>query len=174
MTLFVEYNIVVKANTETVADNGFFSVQDSNQQSTSYNSNSANSDLSNPAVKRIDLSALPTPYATPSSTRTYTLDLESLQLDFLQMLHIKSDSYFLYSLADTLVNLNSSDRQLARSFFLDTGPKPSSFVFTPDVPFPKFIRVINPLELNGGGDGNSVDDTPITISIYMITTTPDS
>ena len=78
--------------------------------------------------------------------------------------------YFLFLIitADTATNLDLATRKLVRVSLEDYGAQPNTLVFTPDVPLPRFIRIINPLEVNGGGTGNDVSDIPIIVSVILI------
>lgn len=164
MTTTVEYNIITKADVNLIGDPAYYSTQDSYQQQTSYNNGGSDTTLS---VKRLDLLLKPTLMSAPVASRIVDINLDTLQVDYLRILHIKCDKYFLFSSADTVANLNSKPRELMKVLFKDygtyfTGP------WTPDEPLPKAIRLMNPLDINGGGTGNDVSDTPILVQVHMI------
>lgn len=164
--LNLKYSITFSAATKVIDNNAEFSSEDIAQQQLQFNSNS----LFNSAAKRIELQLYPTPYLTPSINRVYDLDLNSFKVGFIRMLYLKSETQFLYSTADTSLNLNTAPRELTQCCVIDKGVMPSPSIFTPDIPYPKFLRLINPLEINGGGNGNSDADIPILVSIFIITT----
>lgn len=168
VTTNIQYKLLFNSSTKVVDTAGELSAEDTIQQQTQYCSNA----LEDAGSKRIELFLLPTPYATPLSTRVYDVNLELLQTGFVRILHIKSDHPFLYSYADSTANLNAANRTLAKSFVLDKGTMISPSIFTPDQPYPKYIRLINPLEINGGGTGNDPDDEPILASIFLLCTPP--
>ena len=166
VTTNIQYKLLFKSSTTVVDSLGELSAEDTIQQQTQYCSNS----LEDAGSKRMEVFLLPTPYSTPLTTRVYDINLELLHAGFIRILHIKSDFPFLYSYADSTANLNNAKRTLAKSFVLDKGSMISPSIFTPDQPYPKYIRLINPLEINGGGTGNDPDDTPILASIFLVCT----
>lgn len=169
--LNLKYSVTFSASTKVIDNNGEFSSEDLAQQQLQFNSNS----LINSAAKRIEVSLLPTNSSTPTSTRVYDIDLDNLNIGFIRMLYIKAEAQFLFSVSNTLVGLNTSPRLLTQCYVLDQGPMPPLNLLNPDNPYPKFIRLINPLEINGGGSGNSDSDIPLLTSVFLITTpkTPD-
>jgi len=164
--LNLKYSITFSAATKVIDNNAEFSSEDIAQQQLQFNSNS----LINSAAKRIEIQLYPTPYLTPSIHRVYDLDLNSLKIGFLRMIYIKSETQFLYSTADSLINLGTAPRELTQCYVIDKGFMPSPTIFTPDIPYAKFIRLINPLEINGGGSGNSEADIPILVSLLIVST----
>lgn len=164
--LNLKYNITCNASTKVIDGGGEFSSEDSVQQQLLFNSNS----LLQSAASRIEVQLLPTLSSTPSNNRIYDIDLDALNIGYLRFVYLKSDSQFLYSSADTLTNLNTSVRLLTQAFVLDRGVMPPLNVFAPDEAYPKYIRLINPLEVNGGGTGNNDADIPIIVSILTVNT----
>lgn len=162
----LKYTLTFSSTIKLIDDSGELSNEDSIQQQSSFASNS----LSNATVKRIDISALPTSYKTPSATRVYDIDLNKLHVSYIRILHAKCNKQFLLSFADTPENLNIAPRTLVRDYVLDAGVEPNFQLFTPDLPTPKYIRIINPLEVNGGGNGNDPNDIPILISLFLVCT----
>lgn len=164
--LNLKYAITFSSTTKQVDPSGELSNEDSIQQQSNFSSNS----LNQATVKRIDISALPTSYKTPNASRVYDIDLQKMQAKYLRILHAKSNSQFLLSTADTPENLDLAPRSLVRDFVLDSGVQPNPTLFVPDLPYPKYIRIINPLEINGGGNGNNPDDAPILVSLFIVCT----
>lgn len=164
--LNLKYSVTFSAATKVIDNNGEFSSEDLAQQQFQFNSNS----LINSAAKRIEVNLLPTNYLTPTSTRVYDLNLDDLNIGFIRMLYIKAEAQFLFSVANTITGLNTAPRLLTQCYVLDQGTMPPNNLLIPDNPYPKFIRLINPLELNGGGSGNSDADIPLLVSIFIITT----
>lgn len=164
MSTTVEYNIITKADVNLIGTPAYYSSQDSYTQQASYNNGAADPTL---VVKRLDLLVKPTPSTAPIAARVVDIDLESMKTDYIRIIHVKSDKYFLYSQGDTLVNLNAAPRELIKVAFKDFGPYISTFV--PDQGHPKFIRIMNPLNINGGGSGNDVEDEPILVQVHLIT-----
>lgn len=164
MTTVVEYNIITKADVNIVGEPAYYSSEDSYQMQASYGNGGADPTLS---VKRLDLLLKPTLSSAPVASRIVDINLETLQVDYLRILHIKCDKYFLFSYADTLSNLNAKPRELMKVCFKDYGTYPD-VIWTPDEPFPKVLRLINPLDINGGGTGNDVTDEPILVQVHMI------
>lgn len=165
-TLNLKYSVTFSASTKVIDNAGEFSSEDLAQQQFQFNSNS----LINSAAKRIELNLLPTNYLTPAVTRVYDIDLDSLNVGFIRMLYIKAEAQFLFSVSNTLVGLNTAPRLLTQCYVLDQGTMPAPNLVIPDNPYPKFIRLINPIEINGGGSGNSDADIPLLTSIFIITT----
>lgn len=164
-TTVLEYTVITKADFGVVSDNAYLSVQDSVQLQTSYGNGGTDATLSQ---ARVDVLLKPTPFAAPLANRIVDIDLDQMEVDYLRLLHIRSDKYFLYAHADTLSNLGGTARELSNVVFKDFGPYVDPLGgFTPDLPYPKFIRLINPLEINGGGTGNDVSDEPILVSVFM-------
>jgi hypothetical protein len=166
--LNIKYTITFSSTNKLIDPSGQLSNEDSTQHQSQYSSNN----LINAGSKKIEVIAFPTNSSVPNAGRIYDLNLESLQVKYLRILHIKSPNQFLVSTSDTLENLISAPRTLARDFVLDAGERPDPNVFTPDLPFPKYIRLMNPLEINGGGTGNDPSDVPITISLFIVSTNP--
>lgn len=164
--LNLKYGITFNASTKVIDNAGEFSSEDSIQQQLLFNSNS----LLQSAASRIEVQLLPTPFGTPSNNRIYDIDLDALNIGYLRIIYLKSDSQFLYSTSNTLTNLNTSVRTLGQAFVLDRGVMPPLNVFIPDEMYPKYIRLINPLEINGGGTGNNDADIPIIVSIFTVNT----
>jgi hypothetical protein len=164
--LNLKYAITFNASTKVIDNAGEFSSEDSVQQQLQFNSNS----LLQSAASRIEVQLLPTPYLTPSNGRVYDIDLDALNIGYLRTLYIKSDNQFLFSMANTLSNLNTQLRTLGQAFVLDRGVMPPLNIFVPDEAYPRYIRLMNPLEINGGGTGNNDADIPITVSIFIINT----
>lgn len=162
--LNLQYNITTSADTNTVATTGDYSIADSLQSQINYNTNS----LVDPTAKKIEIAAYPTPYSAPVSNRIYDIDLDQLQLKYLRLISATSENQFLISTADTETNLDLATRKLVRVTFQDYGAQPNTAVFTPDVILPRFIRIINPLEVNGGGTGNDASDVPIIVSVILV------
>jgi hypothetical protein len=164
--LNLKYSITFNASTKVIDNAGEFSSEDHVQQQLLFNSNS----LLQSSASRIEVQLLPTPYNTPSNSRVYDVDLDALNIGYLRIIYIKCDNQFLYSLADTLTNLNTAPRTLSQAVVLERGVMPPLNVFVPDEPYPKYIRLMNPIEVNGGGTGNNDADIPITVSIFCIAT----
>ena len=161
----LEYTITTTADYGIVSDNAYSSIQDSVQLQTSYGNGGSDLTLSQ---ARVDVLLKPTPFAAPLANRIVDIDLEQMEVDYLRLLHIRSDKYFLYSHADTLSNLGGTARELSIVVFKDFGPYVDPVGgFTPDLPYPKYIRLINPIEINGGGTGNDITDEPILVSVFM-------
>ena len=174
MTTFVEYNIITKADVKIVGTPAYYSSEDNYQQQTSYNNGGNDPTLS---VERLDLLIKPTLSSAPNVNRIVNINLDELQVDYLQILHIKCDKYFLFSFADTLTNLQNKPRELVKVVFKDYGTYPAAITqagWTPDVPYPKHLRLMNPLDINGGGSGNDSSDIPIHVQVHMITKKFDS
>lgn len=164
--LNLKYSITFNASTKVIDPPNEMSSEDSVQQQVMFNTNS----LINSEVHRTELALLPTPYQTPNAARVYDINLESIHSGYLRVLYIKSEAQFLYSTSDTSTNLAAAPRSLVRLIALDRGCMISPNAFTPDIPYPKFIRLMNPLEVNGGGDGNNGSDTPLIVSVFAIIT----
>lgn len=162
--LNLQYNITTSADTNTVATTGDYSIADSLQSQISYNTNS----LINPSAKKIEIAAYPTPYTTPLADRVYDINLDELQLKYLRLISATSENQFLISMSDNLTSLDLANRLLTRVNFNDFGPQANTNIFNPDTPLPRFIRIINPLEINGGGTGNDTNDIPIIVSVILI------
>lgn len=165
--LNLRYDITTSADTNTVATTGDYSIADSLQSQISYNTNS----LVDPTAKKIEIAAYPTLYQTPTADRVYDIDLDSLQLKYLRLISATSENQFLISMAPTAEDLDTGAtaiRTLNRVYFNDFGAQPNTAVFMPDISLPRFIRIINPLEVNGGGTGNDVSDIPIIVSIILV------
>lgn len=161
----LEYTIITKADFTVVSDNAYFNMEDSVQLQSNFGNSGTDITLSQ---ARIDVLLKPTPYSTPLADRIVDIDLEQMEVDYLRLLHIRSDKYFLYAHADTLSNLGGTARELSSVIFKDFGPYVDPLGgFTPDLPYPKYIRLVNPLEINGGGTGNDVTDEPILVSVFM-------
>jgi hypothetical protein len=161
-----KYGITFNASTKVIDAAGEFSSEDSIQQQLLFNSNS----LVNSAACRIEITAMPTFYLTPANLRIYDVDLDALNIGYLRALYIKSDKQFLYSTASSLSALNNATRQLAQAVVLDRGIMPPLNVFVPSDTYPKYIRLINPIEINAGGTGNNDSDVPIIISLFIVNT----
>lgn len=164
--LNLKYSITFNGTTKIIDAPNEMSSEDSIQQQVMYNTNS----LINSEVHKTEVALLPTSYATPNASRIYDINLESLHAGFLRVLNIKSEAQFLYSTADTINNLANAPRTLARLFAIDRGHMVTPSAFTPDIPYPKYIRLMNPLEVNGGGDGNSLTDIPLIVSVFAVVT----
>jgi hypothetical protein len=164
--LNLKYSSTFTATTKVIDSAGEMSSEDVIQQQVQFNSNS----LSNSEAKRMELALLPTPYNTPNAYRIYDINLEVQQSGYIRTLFIKSEKQFLYSTADTVSNLPMAARTLARLFAIDKGAMVPSSAFTPDIPYPKHIRLMNPLEVNGGGSGNDSTDIPIIVSVFIVVT----
>jgi len=162
--LNLQYTLTVAADTNTVATTGDYSIADALQSQISYNTNS----LVNPTAKKIEIAAYPTPYTSPIAGRIYDINLDDLQLQYLRVISATSESQFLISTADNAVNLDTAARTLTRVVFNDYGTQPNTLVFTPDAALPRFIRIMNPLEVNGGGTGNDTSDIPIIVSVILV------
>lgn len=167
-TLNLKYNVTFTGTTQVIDILNEMSSEDVVQQQVQYNSNS----IENGEVHKLELALLPTPYQTPNADRIYDIDLESLQAGFLRAIYIKSERQFLCSSSDTLTNISSATRTLVKLYAIDRGVMVTPSAFTPDLNYPKYIRLMNPLEVNGGGDSNSSTDTPILVSVFMIITPP--
>lgn len=165
-SLNLKYNLTFNASTKLIDIAGEFSSEDVIQQQVLFNSNS----LVNAAAKGIEIPLYPTPYLTPSNNRIYDIDLDALNVGYIRIVYIKAEAQFLYSTSNSLLGLNSAPRTLAQAYVLDKGNMPSPSIFTPDEIYPKFIRLINPLEVNGGGSGNSLNDIPLLVSCFIVTT----
>lgn len=164
MTTVVEYTIITKADVNVTGNPAYYSAEDSYQQQTSYGNGGADPTLT---VKRLDLLIKPTLSSAPLASRIVDIDLDLLQVDYLRILHIKCDKYFLLSTADTVGNLTGKARELTKVMFKDYGPLFTG-PYTPDEPYVKAIRLMNPLDINGGGSGNDVTDEPILVQVHMI------
>ena len=75
------------------------------------------------------------------------IDLDNLNIGFIRMLYIKAEAQFLFSTASSIALLNTATRNLAQSYVLDTGIMPALNRFVPDIDYPKFIRLMNPIEI---------------------------
>jgi len=164
--LNLKYNVTFTGTTQVIDPPNEMSSEDVVQQQVQYNTNA----IINGEIHKAEVALLPTPYMTPITDRVYDINLELLQAGFLRSVYIKSEYQFLYSTADTLGNLATAPRTLARLYAQDRGVMVTPAAFTPDIAYPKFIRLMNPLEVNGGGDGNSATDTPIIVSVFMVVT----
>ena len=164
--LNLKYSVTFTGTTKVIDVNNEMSSEDTTQQKVSLNTNA----IEDGGVHKLEVPLLPTPYATPSASRIYDINTESFQAGFLRSIYIKSESQFLYSVADTANNLITAPRTLARLYSIDRGTMVTPSAFTPDQPYPKYIRLMNPLEVNGGGDGNSTTDTPILVSVFIVVT----
>jgi len=162
--LNLQYSITTNADTNTVATTGDYSIADTLQSQISYNTNC----LVDPTAKKIEIAAYPTPFSNPTADRVYDINLDDLQLKYLRILSATCENQFLLSMADNAVNLATANRTLTRVSFIDYGAQVNTLVFTPDVALPRFIRLMNPLEVNGGGTGNDTTDLPIIISLFLI------
>lgn len=163
-----KYSTTFTATTKVIDGSGEMSSEDVIQQQIQFNANS----LVNSEAKRIELALLPTPYSTPTADRIYDINLELQQAGYVRAIYIKSEKQFLYSTADTIANLATAPRTLARTFIIDKGTMVTPAAFTPDLPYPKHIRLMNPLEVNGGGTGNDPTDTPVIVSVFIVVTPP--
>jgi hypothetical protein len=164
--LNLSYSITFKASTKVIDNQGEFSSEDLIQQQLQFSSNA----LINSAAKRIEISLLPSSYTTLNPLRVYDIDLDSLKVGFIRAIYIKSEKQFLYSTASTPSLLDTQDKILSQCLVLDRGVMPSPSIYVPDEIYPKYIRLINPLEINGGGTGNSIEDVPIIVSAFIICT----
>lgn len=164
--LNLQYSTTFTATTKVIDGGGEMSSEDVTQQQIRFNANS----LGASEAKRIELALLPTPYMTPNSNRIYDINLESQQVGFLRTLFIKSEKQFLYSTANTIANLANTPRTLGRLFILDRGVMVAPSAFVPDLPYPKYIRLMNPLEVNGGGTGTDLTDIPLIVSVFLVCT----
>jgi len=165
-TLNLKYTVTFTGTTKVIDANNEMSSEDVVQQQVQYNTNA----IDNGEIHKVEVALLPTPYQTPTVARVYDINLESLQAGFVRSIYIKSELQFLYSTADTVANLATAPRTLARLYAIDRGIMVAPTAFTPDIEYPKHIRLINPLEVNGGGDGNSTTDTPIIVSVFIVVT----
>lgn len=164
--LNLKYSITFSASTKVIDNAGEFSSEDIAQQQLQFNSNS----LINAGAQRLEINLLPTLTSTPNSSRVYDIDLDNLNIGFIRMLYIKAEAQFLFSTASSTTLLNTATRTLAQSYVLDTGIMPALNRFVPDLAYPKFIRLMNPIEINGGGSGNSDADIPLLVSLFILTT----
>ena len=167
MSIVVEYSIITKADSIIKDSLGFYATNDSYQQQAQYNNGGTDPTV---GVKRLDFLLKPTSFSNPSANRIVDIDLSAMKVDYIRILHAKCDKYFLMSTSDTAAGLNTAPRELTTVLFKDFGvAPPTQSTFTPDVPYPKFIRLMNPIELNGGGSGNDNSDTPIMVSLHLVT-----
>ena len=165
MNTYIEYTIITKADIQGVDATGSFSTQDSYQQQSSFNN--AGSDRT-AVLKRLDLLVLPTSSSGPIASRVIDINLETMDVDYISILHVKSEAQFLFSASDSLNNLNATPKELAKVLFKDYGRRPNQ-IYTNDLGYPKYIRLINPIEINGGGSGNDNTDIPIYIQLHLVT-----
>jgi hypothetical protein len=164
-TTTVEYTIITKADVQGRDSIGHWSTQDGYQQQSSFNNGGTEDNL---VVKRLDLLLKPTFYRNPLLERVADIDLSSLDVDYIRILHIKSNKQFLFSFSDNFAELPLVSPELQRVVFKDYGKKPG-IGFEPTVAYPKIIRLMNPLEVNGGGSGNDITDKPIIVQVHLIT-----
>lgn len=165
MPLYLEYSVILKADNAIKGLNGASSTSDSIQQQSSFNNSGTDK---NAVVKRLDVMLLPS--LPETKNREVIIDLSSLSLEYIRILHIKSESQFLYALEEEEEKVKEAPLELTKVLFIDKGNVYNPTVYAPQKRVPKYLRISNPLIINGGGDGQSVGDIPIYVSITIVST----
>ena len=158
MTLNITYEVTLKSDVILTDTSKVFSNNDSLQLTSKY----SNNNIPNVSTKRLDIMLLPNPSINGDPDKEITIDLESLGVTSIKILHLKSLNNFYYKTGQSLTELNTINYERGKVIFKDYGDIVSPDNYTPPSPTPKFMRLMNPSNLNTGSEA-------ITVSIIIIT-----
>ena len=160
MTLNITYELTLKSDAIVVDTPKVLSNSDSMQVTTKYSSNL----VPNVNTKRLDLILQENAPINGDASKEVTINLQELEVNEIKIIHLKSIKNFYYKFSQTEEELNNIPYDRCKIFFKDYGDIISSETYTPPQPIPKYVRFLNPNNLNTG---------PITISLILITSYQD-